>query len=154
MKKIIGVVVCLVPLAAYGQQRYTNEDLRKFSVPGAYTNQDLKKLPPVPVVGKAAPAPAPRSEAPAVDSESFQIALDLLVEQRNIYQAELDWRNQEIERAYSFFDKGPEGYPWPGYLSKSRGILQYLEVQIAIMDARIAAMEEDAYSAGAVIERP
>jgi hypothetical protein len=154
MKRIIGVVVCLVPLAAYGQQRYTNEDLRKFSVPGAYTNQDLKKLPPVPVVGKAAPAHAPRSEAPEVDSESFQIALELLAEQRSIYQAELDWRNQEIERAYSFFDKGPEGYPRPGYLSKSRGVLQYLEMQIAIMDERIAAMEEDAYSAGAVIERP
>src|SRR5262245_41263935 len=114
MKRIIGVVVCLVPLAAYGQQRYTNEDLRKFSVPGAYTNQDLKKLPPVPVVGKATRQAAPEVEAPAVDSESYQIALDLLVEQRSIYQAELDWRNQEIERAYSFFDKGPEGYPWPG----------------------------------------
>ena len=154
MKRIIiGVVVCLVPLAAYGQQRYTNEDLRKFSVPGAYTNQDLKKLPPVPVVGKATPAPAPQAEEVSVDSESFQIALDLLAEQRSIYQAELDWRNQEIERAYSFFDKGPDGYPWPGYRSKSRGAIQYLEVQIAIMDARIAAMEEDAYRAGAVIDR-
>jgi hypothetical protein len=153
MKRIIGVVVCLVPLAAYGQQRYTNEDLRKFSVPGAYTNQDLKKLPPVPVVGKATPAPAPKEEAEAVDSESYQIALDVLAEQRNIYQAELDWRNQEIERAYSFFDKGPDGYPWPGYLSKSRGVLQYLEMQIAIMDARIDAMQEDAYRAGADVDR-
>ena len=150
MKKILGVIVCLVPLTAYAQQTYTNEDLRKFSVPGAYTNQDLKKMRPVPPVGKAGPS-APVS-IEVGDSRPFQKRLDLLLEQRLIVQAQLDWTNQEIERAYSFYDKGPDGYPWPGYLSKTRGFVQYLEMQLAVVDTRIANVEEEAFRAGAILE--
>ena len=150
MKKLVGVIVCLVPLTAYAQQTYTNEDLRKFSVPGAYTNQDLKKMPPLPVFGKAGPAaPAP---VEAVDSRPYQMRLDLLQEQRLIVQAQLDWTNQEIERAYSFYGKGPDGYPWPGYLSKTRGFVQYLEMQLAVVDSRMANVESEAYRAGAILE--
>ena len=149
MKKIVGVIVCLVPLTAYAQQKYTNEDLRKFNVPGAYTNQDLKKMPPVQVVGKAGPPAQVTVEV--VDSTPYQMRLDLLQEQRLIVQAQLDWTNQEIERAYSFYDKGPEGYPWPGYLSKTRGFVQYLEMQLAVVDTRIDSVEEEAYRAGATL---
>jgi hypothetical protein len=152
MKKLVGVIVCLVPLTAYAQQTYTNEDLRKFSVPGAYTNQDLKKMRPVPVVGKAG-ASAPVT-IEVVDPRPYQMRLDLLREQRLIVQAQLDWTNQEIEKAYSFYDKGPDGYPWPGYLSKTRGFVQYLEMQIAVVDARIANVEEEAFRAGATLENP
>jgi len=152
MKKIAGVMVCLClfPLAAFAQQTYTNEDLRKFSVPGAYTNQDLKKMKPVPVVGRATPVTAVPMER--VDAEPFQMRLDLLQDQRSIIQAELDWRNQEIEKAYSFFDKSPNDYPLPGYRSKSRGVIEYLEMQLAVVDARIADVEDEAFSAGAILE--
>jgi hypothetical protein len=150
MKKFVGVIVCLVPLTAYAQQTYTNEDLRKFSVPGAYTNQDLKKLPPVSSFGKAGP-PA-QAPVETVDSRPYQMRLDLLQEQRLIVQAQLDWTNQEIEKAYSFYDKGPDGYPWPGYLSKTRGFVQYLEMQLAVVDTRIANVEEEAYRAGAILD--
>ena len=149
MKKIVGVIVCLVPLTAYAQQTYTNEDLRKFSVPGAYTNQDLKKMPPVSTFGKAGPAAAP---VEAVDSQPYQMRLNLLQEQRVIVQAQLDWTNQEIEKAYSFYDKGPDGYPWPGYKSKTRGFVQYLEMQLAVVDARIASVQAEAFAAGAMLE--
>ena len=149
MKKIVGVIVCLVPLTAYAQQKYTNEDLRKFSVPGAYTNQDLKKMPPVPSFGKVGPSAQVTVEG--VDSTPYQMRLDLLQEQRLIVQAQLDWTNQEIEKAYSFYDKGPQGYPWPGYLSKTRGFVQYLEMQLAVVDARIDSVEEEAYRAGAIL---
>jgi|RhiMetStandDraft_4_1073278.scaffolds.fasta_scaffold268971_1 hypothetical protein len=150
MRKIVGVVVCLFPLTAFAQQTYTNEDLRKFKVPGAYTNQDLKKMAPVPVIGKATPVtPVPME---TVDSRPFQMRFDLLQEQRRIIQAELDWRNQEIEKAYSFIDKGPDGYPWPGYRSKSRGVIEYLEMQLSVVDARIANVEDEAYSAGALLD--
>ena len=151
MRKFVGVIVCLVPLTAYAQQTYTNEDLRKFSVPGAYTNQDLKKMPPVQVVGKAGPSAA-AAPVETVDSRPYQMRLDLLLEQRLIVQAQLDWTNEEIEKAYSFYDKGPDGYPWPGYLSKTRGFIQYLQMQISVVDARIANVEEEAYRAGAILE--
>jgi|GEM_PF-1695765 len=151
MRKFVGVIVCLVPLTAYAQQTYTNEDLRKFSVPGAYTNQDLKKMRPLPVSGKAGSS-ASTAPSETVDSRPYQMRLDLLLEQRLIVQAQLDWTNQEIEKAYSFYNKGPDGYPWPGYLSKTRGFVQYLEMQISVVDARIANVEEEAYSAGAVLD--
>jgi hypothetical protein len=160
MKKILGVFLCLVPMAAYAQQRYTNEDLKKFSVPGAYTNEDLKKMAPVPVVGK--PTRAPSAEpvlAPVSDEyvQSLYARMDLLQEQRTIIQAELDWRNAQIEKAYSFFDKGPNGYPgsreggpYPGYVSKSKGSLQYLEMELAIVDARIEGVQDEARRADVV----
>ena len=48
MKPIIVVVaICLAPVLAFGQQTYTNEDLAKFQIPGAYTNEDLKRLAPL-----------------------------------------------------------------------------------------------------------
>src|SRR4030095_12470331 len=81
MRKFVGGVVCLVPLTAYAQQTYTNEDLRKFSVPGAYTNQDLKKMRPLPVSGKAGSS-ASTAPAETVDSRPYQMRLDLLLEQR------------------------------------------------------------------------
>jgi len=151
MKRIAGVFLCLVPLAAYAQT-YTNEDLRKFSVPGAYTNQDLKKMKPVPVVGRQMPE-APRSASMVGEESQFlEARMGLLQEQRRIIQAELDWRNAEIEKANSFFDKGPNGYPWPGYLSKSKGSLQYLSMQLAIVDARIENVEDEARAAGVALE--
>ena len=149
MNKFIGVLVCMAPLAVYAQQTYTNEDLKRFTVPGAYTNQDLKKLPPVPVVGRATPnAPVAYEE---VDARPFQMRLDLLQEQRTIVQAQLDWTNQQIEKAYSFFDKGPDGYPWPGFYSKNKGFLQYLDMQLSVIDARIGEVEDEARSAGAIL---
>ncbi len=152
MKKCVGMILCLVPLGAFAQQTYTNEDLKKFSVPGAYTNQDLKKLPPVPVV-KGAPsgAPAPvRLEVP--DAEPYQLRLALLSEQRVIFQSELDWRQEMIRKADSAFDKGTDGYPWPGYRSKNRSSILYLELQLAIVDARLEKLRDEARRAGVILE--
>ena len=154
-KKWIGIAVCLVPLSAYAQQTYTNEDLRKFTVPGAYTNQDLKKLPPVPVSGgaKAAkPAPVPEPVVVAPSPEPFQLRMDFLAEQRRIYQAELDWRLGMLEQAYSFYDKGTDGYVWPGYWSKNKGIIQYLEMEISVIDARQENVRDEARRAGVYLE--
>ena len=153
MKKLIGVFVCMVPLAVYAQQTYTNEDLKRFTVPGAYTNRDLKRMAPVPVVGPVAGRNVPMAPVPytEVDARPFQMRLDLLQEQRTIVQAQLDWTNQMIEKAYSFFDKGPDGYPWPGYYSKNKGFLQYLDMQLAVIDARIDEVEDEARSAGAIL---
>jgi len=151
MKKWIGIVLCLFPFAAHAEQTYTNEDLKKFSVPGAYTNEDLRKLPRLPVA-KAVPAvPAPISMvAPA--AEPLQLRLDWLSEQRLIIQTELDWREEMVRKANSAFDKGPDGYPWPGYLSKNKSSIQYLKMQLAILDARIEKALGEARQAGVVLE--
>ena len=151
MKKSLGVILCLVPLSAFAQQKYTNEDLKRFSVPGAYTNQDLKKLPPVPVVGKATPVP-PVAVAPETGPDPLQIRYDLLMEQKRIYQAELDWRQSQIDKAYSFADQSTDGYPWPGYRSKSRPAMHYLEMQIAVLDSRIETVRDEARQAGVLID--
>ena len=150
-KKLVGVVLCLVPLAVHAEQTYTNEDLKKFSVPGAYTNQDLKKLPPLPV-GKGAPTALAPAPVVLPDAEPYQRRLDFLSEQRLIAQAELDWRQKVAEKARSAFDKGPDGYPWPGYLSKSKSSIHYLEMQLSILDARIEQVRDEARRAGVSLE--
>src|SRR2546428_2839608 len=46
--KVSVVLAGLVwPVLAFGQQFYTNADLAKLDVPGAYTSDDLKRLPPL-----------------------------------------------------------------------------------------------------------
>jgi hypothetical protein len=151
MKKWIGIVLCLFPFVAYAEQTYTNEDLKRFSVPGAYTNEDLRKLPRLPVVKgvPAAPAPIPMV-APA--AEPLQRRLDFLSEQRLIIQAELDWREEMVRKADSYFEKGPNEGPYLGYRSKSKGSIQYLKLQLAIMDARIDNVVDEARQAGVVLE--
>jgi len=151
MKKWIGIVLCLFPFAVYAEQTYTNEDLKKFSVPGAYTNEDLRKLPRVPAAKAvpAAPAPVP---VVAPEAESLQLRLDWLSEQRLIIQTELDWREEMVRKANSAFDKGPDGYPWPGYLSKNKSSIQYLKMQLAIQDARIEKVLGEARRVGVFLE--
>jgi len=137
MKKLLGVFLCLVPLAVHAQQTYTNEDVKNFTVARAYTNQDLKKMKPLPVVGVAAPRAADPNPV-AEDAGPYQLRMDLLKEQRCILQAELD--------------KGPGGYPWPGYLSKSKGALQYLRMQLAVVDARIDFLKDEARRADVIVD--
>ena len=150
-KKWIGIVLCLVPLAVHAQQTYTNEDLKKFSVPGAYTNQDLKRMAPVPVAKGVTVSAIPVQPAPP-EAEPLQIRFSLLSEQRLILQTELDWRWEMIRKADSAFDKGPDGGPWPGYRSKSRDALQSLEVRLAVVDARIEKVRDEARRAGVLLE--
>ena len=151
MKKWIGIALCLFPLAVHAEQTYTNEDLRKFSVPGAYTNEDLRKLPGLPVAKAAPAAPAPIPMA-APDAGPLQLRLDLLSEQRLIVQTELDWREEMARKAESAFDKGPDGYPWPGYLSKNKSSIQYLRMHLAVLDARMEKALDEARRAGVVLE--
>ena len=152
MKKWIGVALCLLPLSVRAEQTYTNEDLRKFTVPGAYTNEDLKKLPRLPVV-RGAPLPPAPIPMMVPDAEPYQRRIDFLQDQRLIIQTELSWREEMARKANSAFDKGPDGYPWPGYLSKNKGAIQYLQMQLAIMDARIERTQDDARRAGVILDR-
>ncbi len=151
MRKWIGIALCLFPLAAHAQQRYTNEDLRKFSVPGAYTNQDLKKMAPLPVAKGAAVSVIPVQPAPP-EAEALEIRFGLLSEQRLILQTELDWRREMSRKADSAFDKGTDGYPWPGYRSKNREAVQSLEMRLAVVDARVEEVREEARPAGVFLE--
>ena len=152
MKKWIGVVLCLIPMAVHAEQTYTNEDLKKFSVPGAYTNEDLKKLPKLPVSKAVPSAPAPLTVW-VPDAEPFERQISFLLDQRLIIQTELDYREAMVDKAYSYFDKGTDGYPWPGYLSKSRSSVEYLKMQLAIMDARLEQVRDDARRFGVVLEK-
>jgi hypothetical protein len=151
MKKWIGVALCLIPLAVRAEQTYTNQDLKKFSVPGAYTNEDLKKLPKLPAA-KAAPGGPAMVPLILPDAEPYQRAFDFLWEQRLIIQSELDWREEMVRKSLSAFDKGPNEGPYPGYYSKSKGAIDYLNMQLSIMDARMEQVQEDARRAGVYLE--
>jgi hypothetical protein len=86
------------------------------------------------------------------EAEPYQRQYDFLSEQRLIIQTELDWREEMIQKADSYLDKGPNEGPYPGYRSKSVGALRYLDMQLAIMDARLDEVRDDARRAGVYLE--
>src|SRR5882672_3766171 len=98
MKGIVLFAACLAPTLAFGQQTYTNADLAKFQVPGAYTNQDLKRLPPLPMQKAPAVAP-PRVELPSVEGAGYQALYDSLKRARTALGAEIDLERQRVDRS-------------------------------------------------------
>ena len=79
MKREMMLLICLCPTLALAEdaKTYTNADLVEFQVPGSYTNEDLRKLPPL-AVQDAPAARLPRFEIPRVDSAGFHVAYNHL----------------------------------------------------------------------------
>lgn len=126
-----AVVFLTLPAAA--QRKYTNADLEKYRLAGAYTNEDLKRLEPLSYQA------APLFEYPEIDLLSASIAEqraievrgDVLRQERRGYQAELDYHNGRLKIAYS----AGGGYP-NRFLN--RGLLSQIEPRLEILRRRIA----------------
>ena len=154
MKPIIVVVaICLAPVLAFGQQTFTNEDLAKFQVPGAYTNEDLKRLAPLaqqkePAVRLPAYQPAPTRSA------SLQARYDGLQETYVILQAEIALKHELVDYSESAFAgntldaKVRLGYKAPAFRQ-----IQVLSQRAELMKVRIEALEELARRRGVVLDR-
>jgi hypothetical protein len=152
MKWTVLFVACLVPALAYGQDTYTNEDLAKFQVPGAYTNKDLKRLPPLPVQGKPA-AELPRIEVPRAPVASFQVLYNSLRAMRADLVAEIEYEKDRIAFSESAFagDTREPGVRL-GYRTKVGPLLNELEKRVSLLTLRIEKVLEEARWAGAAID--
>ncbi len=153
MKGLVIFMICLCPVLAFAQQEYTNADLVDIDVPGAYNNEDLRKLPPLAVQERPA-APGPAIIIPPVDSSFYQAAFDDLNRVRRSLQAELDYEAGQIAFSESAFaGRTQSAAPRLGYRNKVRGLVRELIKRIAMVDAQIEFVLDDARKAGASVDK-
>ncbi len=153
MKKLLILMICLCPVSAFAQEAYTNADLVDIDVPGAYTNEDLRKLPPLAVQERPA-APGPFITIRPVDSSFYQAAFDDLNRVRRSLQAELAYEAGQIAFSESAFaGRTQSAAPRLGYRNKVRGLVRELIKRIAMVDAQIEFVLDDARKAGASVDK-
>ena len=157
MKNVVALAIWLLPAAALAQDvTYTNADLAKIQVPGAYTNEDLKRLPPLAVqkaqaaAKEAAPAPAEIS----AQQQSWQNYYWNVRADRDALQAELDYEIAQVEFSESAFAGDTRAFePRLGYRSQARPLILELKKRVALLDIRMESVLDDARHAGFALER-
>lgn len=153
MKRVLLLMICLSPALAFGEELYTNADLAKFEVPGAYTNEDLRQLPPLAI--QTAPANVlPPFTPPRVDHAAYQAAFNNLRMQRDVIQTQIDIELGLVE----FSESSRAGYtqdftPRLGYRATAGVWVLELMKRLALADAGIERFLDDVRRAGAVIDK-
>jgi hypothetical protein len=161
MKHVVVLAVWLVPAAALAQEAktYTNADLVKIEVPGAYTNQDLKRLPPLAVQKAPAPAAARGTapvaeEAPAPPTEAFQAYFNSVRVDRDILMSELQYEIDQVAFSESAFAGDTRSFDVRlGYRAQARPLIQELAKRVALLDMRLDAVADEARKAGVTLDR-
>ena len=158
MKNVVALAIgLLLPAAALAQDKtYTNADLTKIQVPGAYTNEDLKRLPPLAV--QKAPAVKPEAarapEEISAQQQSWQNYYWNVRADRDALQAELDYEIAQVEFSESAFAGDTRAFePRLGYRSQARPLILELKKRVALLEARMDAVLDDARRAGFALER-
>jgi len=153
MKHLVVLAVCLVPAAAFAQQTYTNADLAKFQVPGAYTNQDLKRLPPL-AVQKAPAAQLPRIEPAPVPTAEYQQYYDGIKADRDALAAELDYEKGLVDFSESAFAGDTRSFNVRlGYRAQARPLIIELQKRVDLLDKRLEDAADRARKAGVTLDR-
>jgi hypothetical protein len=154
MKPIIVVVaICLAPVLAFGQQTYTNEDLAKFQVPGAYTNEDLKRLAPL-AQQKEPAVRLPEYQPAPMRSASLQARYDGLKETYMILQAEIALELQRVDFSESAFAGNTlDAKARLGYKTVAFQRIEEIALRADLMKVRIEALEEHARRQGVALDR-
>ena len=154
MKRVLVLAACLVPAAAFAQDSYTNADLAKFQVPGAYTNQDLKRLSPLPMQGKPAAATLPTYQAPAPPTAAYQSYYDNLRGERDSLQTEIDIEMGLVDFSESAFAGDTRSFDVRlGYRAQAAPLIRELSKRVALLDAQLGRLEDQARREGAGLDR-
>ena len=151
MKKHLLLTAFLWPALAYGQQTYTNADLLKLDVPGAYTNEDLRRLPPL-AVQKEPAATLPRFLAPAPSEYMigrYEDDYRSLAQGRESLAFELDLELKRLDFSESALAGDTRSFePRLGYRTRVAPLIMELEKRIAILDHQMETLLQDARRAG------
>ena len=159
MKHVVILAACLVPAAAFAQEAktYTNADLVKIQVPGAFTNEDLRRLPPLPMqkaAPRAAAQPAPVEAAPSPATEAFQTYYSSVRADRDLLAAELAYEIGLVEFSESAFAGDTRSFDVRlGYRAQAVDLIRELTKRVALLDARLDAVMDEARRAGVTIDR-
>ena len=153
MKRVVVLMACLVPAVAFAQESYTNADLAKFQVPGAYTNQDLKRLPPLPVQ-KAPAAKLPAYEPAPVPTASLQSWYDSLKAERDALADELAYEKGQVEFSESAFAGDSQSFDVRlGYRCEATPLIRELVKRVTLLDMQMENVLDEARKAGALVDR-
>lgn len=152
--KVSVVLLGLVwPVLTFGQQLYTNADLTKFDVPGAYTNEDLKRLPPLAVQKLPAFTTPPYAPPPREDA-AYQSAYDSLRLTREALAAEIDFEMGRVAFSESALAGGSSAIaPRLGYRAGVAPLILELRKRVALLDRQMDGLLDAARRAGAVIDQ-
>ena len=153
MKRIIVLAVCLAPVLAYGGEVYTNADLERFQVPGAYTNADLDRIGSFPVQGKPA-ARLPAFVPSPTPGDFYQAEYNSLRRTRAALMAEIAYEEERIAFSESAFagDTRRPGIRL-GYRSRVAPLLEELRKRGALLGLGMDAIADEARRAGVRIDR-
>ena len=151
---LISSLACVVVAPVVAQETYTNKDLGKLHIPGAYTNDDLKALPPL-AVQKAPIVQVQPVDLSKLISELTEAAARreekrrVLVHAQDRLQAELDYQLELTRVVYISPTQGRIGRRpreldsyYRGGLSgggEFRG-LHYLRREIALLEWDISQL--------------
>ena len=154
-KSFVLLAACLAPAAAFAQDtvKYTNADLAKFQVPGAYTNEDLKKLPAVPVQ-KAGAARLPEFAPEPAPTGAMQAWVDSIRAERSRLEAEVAIEKELVDFSESAFAGDTRSFDVRlGYRAQARPLIIELTKRIAILDREMDAAMDEARKAGVTLDR-
>jgi hypothetical protein len=157
-KSFVVLAVCLAPAAAFAQdsKTYTNADLAKFQVPGAYTNEDLKRLPAVPVLrGAAAAKPSPSAAEPEpAAAGAMQSWYDSIRSERSRLESEVAVEKELVDYSESAFAGDTRSFDVRlGYRAQARPLIIELMKRIAILDREMDLASDEARKAGVTLDR-
>jgi hypothetical protein len=153
MKVSIVLAGLVWPVVAFGQQLYTNADLAKFDVPGAYTNEDLRRLPPLTVQKEPAVKLPPFVPPSPAALPPYQESYDGLKSNRDSLAFELDLELRRVafsESAYAGDTRSFE--PRLGYGARVSSLILELKKRVALLDRQIEDLLDQARRAGVSID--
>lgn len=139
MKRIMVLATVMLATAALAEERYTNADLDRIYVPGAFTNEDLKALPAI----ETQEAPAQPLAGARIDTAGRDLLfaeIRSLEEQREGAASELAYEEAIVRLVYGPGGNSPDRAFFAGYRSKSRGLREALRKEIALLDQQIDAV--------------
>jgi hypothetical protein len=153
MKGFVVLAVCLAPALAYGQQTYTNADLSGFQVPGAYTNEDLKRLPPL-AIQRAPAAALPRFEPVPSRGAAYQALYDSLARAQESFSAEIEYEKDLVGYSESAFAGDTSDFTVRlGYRAQAAPLIRELVKRKALLGRQLDEVADAARRAGAPVER-
>lgn len=136
MKKILAFAALCAATGALAEEKYTNADLDRIYVPGAYTNEDLKALPPLEVQeAPALPLVGPRVDT--AERDRLLARIRMLEARRDAMARELAYEEERVRRSESAGGNSPDSSLFAGYRGKSRGLREALRKEIALLGHEI-----------------
>ena len=154
MKRSIVLAALLWPAVAFGQQLYTNADLTKFDVPGAYTNEDLSRLSPLAVQKTPAATLPPFVRPSPAALPPYQEAYDSVKGTRDAFAYEMELEQKRVEFSESPFAGYTDTFaPRLGYRTQVADLILELRKRIALLDYQMRELVDQARRAGVTIDQ-